>query len=153
MRACGPRVVLDALAKGYGVECERTREDLEVAKRRLRDYQARVGQAFAHERYLTELTALRDKVKLGLSEAGTKEGEPTVAELAEQIKSLKGENAVEAAPQRTEKRQVSAEEPVTSRIKRQMVASASVDDTGLEVEDGEWRRRMSEGEGRKAVRG
>ncbi len=128
------------LSKGYGAECERAREDLEVAQRQLHDYQARVGQAFTQERYLAELTALRDKLKLGLSEAGTKEGEPTVAELAEQIKLLKSENAADVTPQRTETRKISAEEPVTARILRR-------------EQPGEWDRRVSDGEERKTERG
>ena len=44
----GPRAVLNAverLARGYGVECERTRQDLAIAEAQLRDYQARLGQA------------------------------------------------------------------------------------------------------------
>ena len=37
---------------------------------------------------------------------------------SEKIKALRSQNAVEAAPTRTAKRQVSAEEPVTARIRR-----------------------------------
>ena len=117
----GPRAVLNAverLARGYGMETERTRQDLEVARRQEQDYSARVGQPFAHAGYLDQLAALRDQLKAGLSGAEQKDGEPTVAELADRIKALRAANTVEAAPERTATRRVSAEEPVTARILR-----------------------------------
>ena len=64
------------------------------------------------------LAELRDKLKTGLSVAEPAEGSPSVAELAGQIKTLRGANVVEPAPARTGKRRASAEEPVTSRIVR-----------------------------------
>jgi hypothetical protein len=66
----GPRAVLnslDRLAKGYADECARIRQDLSIAESQLRDYQARMGTAFPHEAYLSELTALRDQLKAGLA--------------------------------------------------------------------------------------
>jgi hypothetical protein len=126
----GPRAVLNAverLAGGYTVEGVRVRQDLAIMEGQLRDYQARVGQPFPHERYLTELTALRDQLKVGLS-GEPKEGEPTAAELAEKIKTLRAGQVIEAAPKREGKRS-SAEEPVTARILRKAEA--------LEADDGE----------------
>jgi N12 class adenine-specific DNA methylase len=117
----GPRAVLNAverLARGYGVESERTRQDLGIAEAQLRDYEARLGQPFPHADYLDQLAALRDQLKAGLSGAAPQEGEPSVAELAEQIKGLQAANTVEATPQRTATRKVAAEEPVTARIRR-----------------------------------
>jgi hypothetical protein len=117
----GPRAVLNAverLARGYRVESERTQQELTVAEGQLRDYQARVGQAFTHAAYLDQIAALRDKLKAGLSGSEQKEGEPTVAELAEKIKALRAANTVEAAPTRAATRRLSAEEPVTLRIRR-----------------------------------
>ncbi len=103
-----------------------------------RDYQARLGHTFPYEHYPSELAVLCDQSRK-VTVSGV-EGAPTIAELAEQIKALKGENAVDAAPQRTEKRQISAEMPVTTRI--------------LQREPpGEWERRVSEGEEQKAQRG
>ena len=43
---------------------------------------------------------------------------PGAAELASQIKLLRAENSIELTPERTGKRSVSAEEPVTARIRR-----------------------------------
>ena len=92
----GPRAVLNAverLAGGYGSECDRIRQDLGIAEAQLRDYQARLGKPFPHDAYLAELTALRDQLKAGLSGAAPEPGsepEPSVAELAEQIKALQG---------------------------------------------------------------
>jgi hypothetical protein len=141
----GPRAVLNAverLARGYGAECDRSRKDLEIAQGQLRDYQGRIGQAFSHEEYLRELTSLRDRLKVALAGAEQKEGEPTVADLAERIKGLRAGNAIEAAPERTGKRQVSAETPVTSRILRGEQAHGEV-----------WKRLVTEGVARETVKG
>lgn len=128
----GPRAVMNAierLALGYGFECERTQQDLAVAEGQFRDYEARLGQPFKHEPYLKEMTDLRDQLRIALS--GTQaEGLPNAAELADKIKDLKAANTIEAAPERSAKRTISAEEPVTSRIKRRAEAS------GPELEPG-----------------
>ena len=117
----GPRAVLNAverLARGFGVESERTRQDLGIAEAQLRDYQARLGQPFLHDAYLAGLTRLRDRLKAGLSGTEQKEGEASVADLAEQIKALRATNTIEATPERTGRRRSTAEEPVTARIRR-----------------------------------
>jgi N12 class adenine-specific DNA methylase len=120
----GPRAVLNALerlADGYDSECARLRQDLAIAESQLRDYQARLGRPFVHERYLAELTSLRDELKARLSVTGhepsVEEG-PSVSELSDRIKTLKAAHNVEAAPQRVRQKQSTAEEPVTSRIRR-----------------------------------
>ena len=91
----GPRAVLNALervAGGYESECVRPRQDLAIAESQLRDYDSRLGKPFVHEGYLSELTGLRDQLKVGLSgatrEPGKEEG-PSVSEIAERIKALK----------------------------------------------------------------
>jgi hypothetical protein len=119
----GPRAVLNALerlAEGYGPEMARVRQDLAVAQAQLRDYEARLGQPFAHDTYLSELAARRDRLKAGLSgEAAEPWAEAVpVAELAEKIKTLKAAQTIEAAPERTGERRSTAEEPVTARIRR-----------------------------------
>ena len=115
----GPRAVLNALERlisGYGPECDRIRQDLAIAESQLRDYQARLGAPFLHDGYLSELTALRDQLKAGLSgktpEPGS-EPPPSVSELAARIKALKAAHNIEATPQRARQKQSSAEEPVT----------------------------------------
>jgi len=123
----GPRALLNALdrlANAYEAECARVRQDLAIAESQLRDYQTRLGAPFPHASYLSDLTALRDQLKAGLSGAGPNpDGEPhPVAEVAERIKALKAANVVEAAPQRIGKRRGSAEEPVTARIRRKLEA-------------------------------
>jgi hypothetical protein len=117
----GPRAVLNAVERvggGYRLEAERTQQDLGIAVAQLRDYQARVGQPFMHASYLDQLTTLRDQLKNGLSGTAPQEGEPTVAELADRIRGLQAANTVEVAPERSGTRKVSAEEPVTARIRR-----------------------------------
>ncbi len=127
----GPRAALNALerlANGYESECDRVRQDLGIAEAQLRDFQARLGQPFRHADYLDQLTALRDQLKAGLSGAAPEEntnGQPAVAELAEQIKVLRAAHTIEAAPQRSERRRITAEEPVTARIRRRTEAETA----------------------------
>lgn len=124
----GPRAVLNALerlATGYAAECVRVRQDLSIAESQLRDYQARLGQPFPHEAYLCELTELRDQLKARLSATGHESGEekgPDASELADRIKSLKAANTIEATPQRVQRKQAAAEEPITARIRRRQEA-------------------------------
>jgi N12 class adenine-specific DNA methylase len=130
----GPRAVLnglDRLAQEYGPEAARVRQDITIAEAQLRDHQARLGQPFAHEAYLAELTGLRDQLRDGL--AGTpppKDGadRPTVAALAERIGAVRGAHVVAATPERAERRATVAEEPVVARIRRRTgrVAPAEV---------------------------
>jgi N12 class adenine-specific DNA methylase len=124
----GPRAVLNALerlANAYGSECARVKQDLAIAESQLRDYQARLGKPFLHDAYLSELTSLRDQLKVGLS--ATAQGDDareTVSELAGRIKALKAANTIEATPQRAQRKQAAAEEPVTARIRRRQEANA-----------------------------
>jgi len=127
----GPLAVLNALerlATGYGDDIDRVRQDQSIAEGQLRDYQARLGQPFTHDTYLTELTILRDQLKTGLSSTTheTEEGEgSTASELAERIKTLKAANTVEASPQRDrQKHTTAAEEPITARIRRRQEEGA-----------------------------
>lgn len=120
----GPRAVLNAverLANGYASESTRVRKDLGIVEAQLRDYQARLGKPFLYEAYLSELIGLRDRLKATLS-GGTSEPDsepgPSSSELAEQIKSLKAANTLEAATERVGKRSTSGEMPVTTRIRR-----------------------------------
>jgi hypothetical protein len=117
----GPRAVLNALerlAGGYGEECERVGKDMDIAEAQLRDYQARLGMPFVHEDYLEKLTSLRDRLKAGLSGMAAEDGDTPVAELAEQIKALRGANTVEAVAERSVRSRDPGEEPVTARIRR-----------------------------------
>jgi len=120
----GPRAVLNALerlANGYGSEIARVRQDLGIAESQLRDYRDRLGKPFQHEKYLSQLTDLRDQLKVKLSataHGSDEEGGPAASELADRIKALKAANTIEAAPQRTRHKKAAAEEPVTARIRR-----------------------------------
>jgi hypothetical protein len=120
----GPRAILNALERtvqSYGSECDRVRQELALTEGQLRDFQARLGQPFLHDAYLSELTSLRDQLKASLSGTAPGEGADTAlgaSDLAEAIKALKSAQTVEALPQRAEKRSCSVEESVTSRIRR-----------------------------------
>ena len=117
----GPRAVLNALeriADGYRGQIDNAAQDLAIAKGQLRDHQARLGKPFPHDGYLSELTDLRDQLKAGLSQATPEPGATPVADLAERIKALKAAHTIDAAPERTTRRRLVAEEPVTARIRR-----------------------------------
>jgi hypothetical protein len=139
----GPRAVLNALerlATGYGSECVRVRQDLAIAESQLRDYRERLGKPFAHEQYLSELTALRDHLKLALSGGNTESDDETGPDsfgVADKIKSLKAANTIETTPQRVQSKQATAEEPITARIRKRQEAGSEVADQSAEVEQAE----------------
>jgi N12 class adenine-specific DNA methylase len=127
----GPRAVLNALerlADTYGKRIDEAKADLKLAETQLTDYQARLGIEFSHEAYRTELAKLRDQLKISLS-ASPPEGFPPSPEIAEQIKALKGQHTIEAAPQRVIRKAMSTE-PVTTRIRKRipkLVAEAPIE--------------------------
>ena len=66
----GPRAcwnALDRLFASYEPTCEELRRELALSETKLRDFEARLGTAFPHERYIAELSALRDELKVALS--------------------------------------------------------------------------------------
>ncbi|MBS0261813.1 MAG: DEAD/DEAH box helicase family protein [Planctomycetes bacterium] len=130
----GPRAVLNALerlASSYTPEIARLTHELSIAESQLRDYQGRLGQPFAHEAYLAELTDLRDRLKLGLSASAASlpdDQKPGTSAIAARIKSLKASHSIEPAPERAPRAQAAAEEPVTARILRQEILRQSTAD-------------------------
>jgi hypothetical protein len=126
----GPRAVLNALerlATGYGPECVRVRQDLAIAESQLRDYRERLGKPFTHDAYLSQLTSLRDQLKVGLSATAhdaSNENGPTVSDLAEKVKALQAANTIEATPQRDRQKRSTAEEPITARIRKRQEANS-----------------------------
>ncbi len=116
----GPRAVLNALdrlASRYDLESEHVRQRRALAENQLRDYRDRLGAHFLYERYLTQLTALRDQLKDGLSARAPETG-INVAELAEQIKRLKVANSIDTPPLRKRSTDSTSEVPVTLRIRQ-----------------------------------
>ena len=111
---------LERLVETYANEERGTRQQLAVSESQRNDYQTRQGAVFAHDAYLKQIAGLRDQLRIALSGTETKEGE-SAAEIAEQIKTLRAVQAVEAAPER-EARTIAAEEPVTVRIRRRAEA-------------------------------
>jgi N12 class adenine-specific DNA methylase len=122
----GPRAVLNALERlfaGYEPRAEELRRDLALAEGKLRDFEARLGGTFPHERYIEELSALRDELKVALSAPAPGPGEAgpktrTTEELSGLIKALQATHTVEAAPVKRPG-PVRAERPVTARIRRE----------------------------------
>jgi N12 class adenine-specific DNA methylase/predicted RNA methylase len=126
----GPRAVLNALdrlAETYDGQIESTDQELAIAQGQLRDYEARIGRAFPHAAYKAELTELRDQLRAGLSQATPDADQAPVPELAERIKSLKAAHSIEGTPERTARRRLAAEEPVTTRIRRRHTEAMGVE--------------------------
>ena len=119
----GPRAVMNALERlvgGFTGQCEKTAQDLSIAQGQLRDHKARLGVPFAHEAYLSELSELREKLKIILSATGTEPGAeslPPAAKLAERIQALKASQVIELAPERRLS-SPRAEAPVTARVRQ-----------------------------------
>jgi hypothetical protein len=123
----GPRAVMDAferLSGGYEGEITAIRAGIALKEGQLRDYEGRIGKAFGHADYKSQLSHLRDQLKLGLSERPPEDGTP-VAELAERIAALRAASTVEAAPVRAGTQKATrAERPVTARIRERLAVEA-----------------------------
>ena len=138
----GPRAVFNALERlfaSYGSRCEECRSELALSEVKLRDFEARLGGAFPHERYIGELSALRDELKVALSAtpqegAGLKTRTP--GELSDFIKDLTETHAVEASPMKRPGLAARSERPVTARI-RKTVEVAPADDQAAGPPEGQ----------------
>jgi hypothetical protein len=125
----GPRAILNALerlANGFASECARVQQNLGITESQLRDYQARLGKPFLHDAVLSELTAVRDRLKACLSGVTAEPGtapQASITELVERIKALKTANTAGAVPERVGRTRSTAEEPITARIRRRMEAT------------------------------
>lgn len=119
----GPRAVLNALDRlsdSYPASRVSTGQELAIAEGQLRDHEARSGRTFPHDAYLGELTNLRDRLKASLALATPEPGQEPVSELADRIKALRAAHMIEGPPERTSARRVTAELPVTARIRRRV---------------------------------
>ena len=94
--------------------------------------------------YLSELTDLRDQLKTALSER-SQDPQAGVSDIAGRIKALKVKNTIEAAPAMAAKALATAEEPVTSQIRRNA--------RGVPEGESGWRGRMTVEERRPGGRG
>jgi N12 class adenine-specific DNA methylase len=121
----GPRACLNALNRlfaSYEAKCEEVRRELALAETKLRDFEARLGGSFPHERYMVELSALRDELKVALtatSQQGTEPKGRTAGELAGLIEALKGTQTVEAVPVKRPTAAARLERPVTARVSKE----------------------------------
>jgi N12 class adenine-specific DNA methylase len=129
----GPRAVLNALdrlAGGYQRNCGEIRQDLALAEVQLRDYETRLGQTFRHDDYLAKLTDLRDRLRTALSgssSASDAPEQPSISEMAAQIKEMRGQHCMEPSPDRAASRRLTSEEPVTAKIRRRSEAIPDAD--------------------------
>jgi hypothetical protein len=129
----GARAVTNALGRlesTYQEQCGEVRRELDITRGQLGDFEARLGRPFAHATYLDELTTLRDRLKLALSDTPP-EGE-NATKLAEQIKELRAGHQVEAPKAKVvEARRptpVPAPEPVTDAPVADEVAEKPVEE-------------------------
>lgn len=114
----GPRAILHAVERildAYEAECVRAQRDLTIAQQQWRDYEARIGRGFPHDRYVAELTELRDRLKAAL--ANPTQESRAIPALAERMTELRASQSIEAAPERpTPRVTVAAAESVTTRL-------------------------------------
>ena len=119
---------IERLLGSYLAEIARIEQEASIAESQLHDYESRLGQTFAYENYLSELTQLRNALKGGLSSKTdpTKPADgPSVSELVTRIKALKADNTIDTSQTRTGRRHTTSEEPVTARILRKQEAAAN----------------------------
>lgn len=128
-----------ATLRQHRLERKTTQRDLTVAETQLAEFQARLGKSFEHEAYMQELVPLRDQLRQGISEPA-KEGTLKVTELCDRIEAMKSSRVIVATPERAASK-ISAEEPVTAEIKRQMEAIA--EDATVQTET-TWQQKLTE---------
>ena len=126
--AQGPRAcvnALDRLFAGYESRCEEIRRELALDEVKLRDYEARLGSGFPHERYIEALSALRDELRLALSAAPLGGAGPKARpaeELSELIGALKGSHAAEGVSVERPGSATRSKRPDTARFRRRAAA-------------------------------
>ncbi|MCA9186166.1 MAG: hypothetical protein KDA99_11120, partial [Planctomycetales bacterium] len=140
----GARAVINGVVRivgGLPAQFESLGERLQLSLKQQRDYEARIGQPFEYAAYLKQLGELRDQLRLALSDRKPSEHEqplPTAAQLSDAIKSLLSNHQHDIPAERGEQApHATAEEPVTSLIKRHLQESAAplgtIDDAALDV--------------------
>jgi hypothetical protein len=121
----GPRAILNAVERLLSTaasERDKATRDLAIAQGQLRDYDTRLGAAFAHTAYLEELTGLRHQLEAALSHPAQEEPEGsllTVGALVERLKALQAAHTLDAVPPRSAPRNTATvEEAITTRIRQ-----------------------------------
>lgn len=118
----GARAVLNALerlASSYGSRRDRAQVELVLAQQQLQDYHTRLGRRYPFDAYLTELTILRDQLRLSLSGQrpdDVSHDRPSAREITAQIEALRAANLSESKPDVPDKSRTTVEIPVTARI-------------------------------------
>jgi hypothetical protein len=132
----GRRAVLNALgrlAESYAEQDKTTGRELALARQQLADYQARLGNPFPSDTYLEELTQLRDHLRHALSGRAASSpapdpGQPptsSTADLADRIRLLQASHTADEPSERScDQPMATAEEPVTTRLRRRVASDA-----------------------------
>jgi N12 class adenine-specific DNA methylase len=144
----GPRAVSNALERlfaSYESTCDEVRRELALSEVKLRDFETRLGATFPHERYIEELSALRDELKVALSATPQEGAQPKTrpsGELSDLINGLKSSHTVEALPMKRPGPGARSERPVTARI-RETVEVAPADVQVPELSKGQGREEVA----------
>jgi len=141
----GPRACWNALERLFGsyeATCEELRRELALSETKLRDFEDRLGAVFPHERYIAELSALRDELKAALS-ASQPEGAPpkgrTAGEVSGLITALRETHVIETVPVRRPGAAARSERPATARVRKEaeVVPVEVLAPEAIEKQDGE----------------
>ena len=122
----GARAVLNAvhrLVSSLDQQLESTHLELTLARQQLSDYQHRLGSQFEQEECLTQLTDLRDRLKLALARKVEDGQDPhcVTSELARDIRTMLDSKVGRDATMRPNSNPtVLAEEPVTLQLRRRL---------------------------------
>ena len=101
------------------MERDKAARDLEIAQGQRRDYEARLGAAFAHAGYLATLTDLRNQLEAALSrpaQDGAEASLPSVGVLVERLKALHAAHTLDAAPERAAPRPTTTVAEAITRV-------------------------------------
>ncbi|MEZ6104461.1 MAG: DEAD/DEAH box helicase family protein [Pirellulaceae bacterium] len=122
----GPRAVLNAvhrLVSSLDQQLESTHLELTLARQQLSDYQHRVGSRFEQDESLTQLSNLRDRLKLALARKVEDGQDPhcVTSELARDIRTmLDSKVGSDAVMRPNSNATILAEEPVTMQLRRRL---------------------------------
>lgn len=130
----------------YQEQCGEVRRELDIICGQLGDFEARLGRQFGHAAYLEELAALRDRLKLALSDHPT-EGEDAT-DLADTIRALRASHQVEAPVKKAKAVEPMRSTPPATQL-TPVPAPEPVADIAVEEPDAEpiptFRQRVSRG--------
>ena len=123
----GARAVLNALQRlkdTYSQRMAETEQQLKMSRQQLHDFRQRQGSVFAHEDHFQQMKALRDQLKLALSDIAPKDEHAPVLdahELSTSIQEILSSKIEASSPNRpSDQLQHTTEVPITLQIKNRL---------------------------------